>query len=69
MAKIGAAWLKTKEDGTHFLSIKIDEDLLPLTITEKQSLTLFERQTTDNSSENSPHYTLCIFSKEKKENK
>lgn len=69
MAKIGAGWLKTKEDGTQFISIKIDEELLPLTITEKQSLTLFERPVTENTTENSPHYTLSIFSKDKKENK
>ena len=67
MAKIGAGWLKTKEDGTQFISLKIDEELLPLTITEKQSLILFERQAGEITSENSPHYTLSIFSKDKKE--
>ena len=69
MAKIGAGWIKYKDDGKQFISIKIDEELLPLTITDKQSLTLFERQATENTTENSPQYTLSIFSKEKKENK
>ena len=60
MAKIGAGWIKFKEDGSSYISLKINEELLPLVITKDQILTLFEIPTSERTKETSPAYSIAI---------
>ncbi|MCQ2957270.1 MAG: hypothetical protein MJ180_00035 [Candidatus Gastranaerophilales bacterium] len=60
MSKIGVAWNKYKDDGTSYISIKLDDELLPFTITKEHIITLFENKTTEYTTDKSPAYTLTI---------
>lgn len=40
MTTIGAAWTKENKNGEHYISIKLDESILPLTITDNKMITL-----------------------------
>lgn len=70
MTTIGAGWIKHTESGKQYISIKIDVEILPLTITQDRFLTLFEIAEEDRKKENSPHYRLVMSkSDEDKPNK
>lgn len=61
---IGAAWYKVSEKGTTYLSVTVNPEILPLTITERHSLTLFEIPEKDRKSENSPGFRLVLSLKQ-----
>ena len=42
MTKIGAAWWKFTDKNEQYLSLKIDEELLPFAIREQNIITLWE---------------------------
>lgn len=67
--KIGAAWYKFTEDGKQYLSIKLDEAILPLTIQEDKYLTLWEIPESDRKSDNSPHYSVNLSKSKPREDK
>ena len=58
--KTGAAWFKYTENGKQYLSVKIDEANLPLTISEDKYLVLWEVPQEDKKTENSPDYYVHI---------
>lgn len=57
---IGAGWYKMSENGTEYVSIAINPEILPLNITEKHSLVLFIIDEDKRKSENSPMYRLVL---------
>ena len=63
---IGAAWWKFKEDGTQYLSISVNKELLPLAIREGKLLTLWEIPESERKKEKSPHYRLVLSDPEQK---
>ena len=67
--KIGGAWENVSEKtGKTFISIAINEELLPLTLKNDDSLTLFVNEVNENTSDKAPQYSVCL-SKYKKETK
>jgi len=58
--KIGAAWFKFTENGKQYLSIKLDDSILPLQITPDKYLLLWEIPAEEQKNENSPHYSVHI---------
>lgn len=60
MTTIGAAWLKTKEDGNFYYSCVIDEALLPLTITKEKRLVLVENKNKGDN-ENAPDFKIDLY--------
>jgi hypothetical protein len=65
--KIGAVWYKATEGGKMFLSVKIDEAALPLTIDETKFITLWEIPEDQRGNENSPHFTVSLSKKSTEE--
>lgn len=45
MTRIGAGWLKPDKNNDLFISIKLDEGILPLTITNEKMLTISPNKT------------------------
>lgn len=64
---IGCAWYKVAESGQEYYPIQINEELKPLTITDKHSLCLFPIAEEDRKNENSPNFRLVMSLKEPKE--
>ena len=60
MTKIGAAWWKFTDKNEQYLSLKIDEELLPFAIREQNIITLWEIPQERRKSENSPHYDILL---------
>lgn len=56
---IGAGWYKVSESGQEYMSIKINNELLPLTITDKHSLVMFPIADEDRN-EASPTHRLVL---------
>jgi hypothetical protein len=66
--KIGGAWCGvTEETNKEFISIKINEELLPFTIPKNTGITLWAREITSETHENAPQYDVCISVYEPKE--
>jgi len=67
--KIGGAWCGTTESETprEYISLKINEELLPMTITKQSSLTLWAREATKDTHEKAPQYDVSISVYEPKE--
>lgn len=59
MTRIGAGWLKEDKNGEHYISGKVDEDLLPLVITPEKRLII--KPNKDKTRENQPDYYLNVF--------
>lgn len=57
---IGAAWWKFKEDGTQYLSLSFNKELLPFAIKEGRIITMWEIPETERKKENSPHYRIVL---------
>lgn len=64
---IGCAWYKVAESGQEYYPISINEELKPLTITEKHSLCLFPVAEEDRKCEDSPNFRLVMSLFEQKE--
>lgn len=64
--KIGGAWCGTteSENPKEYISIKVNEELLPFTITKDSSLTLWAREVTKDTHEKAPQYDLSISARE-----
>lgn len=65
MTRIGAGWLKPDKNKELFISIKLDEGILPLTITNEKMLTISPNKT--KQEEIQPDYYIEIFVPKKKE--
>ena len=65
MTRIGAGWLKPDKNKELFISTKLDEGILPLTITNEKMLTLSLNKTKQEA--NQPDYYIEIFVPKKKE--
>ena len=63
MTRIGAGFYKETEK-SKFISLAIDEELLPLTITKEHLLTAFFVPKEDRKADNSPAYSLTLSLKE-----
>ena len=55
---IGVAWYKISEGGQEYISMSINPELLPLTITEKHSLVMFP--IAEDRKETSPTHRLVL---------
>ena len=64
MTTIGAGWKKQDKKGNPFISLTIDEELLPLTIDSTKKLSIFPIG--DKQSEKSPDFRFVIFKPEEK---
>lgn len=60
MTRIGAGWLKTKNDGSMYYSVSVDEEILPLTIDKGKMLILKENKNKGNNPK-APDMVLDIF--------
>ena len=61
MTTIGAAWIKFTENGKTYISIKVDDELLPFALRENKILTLWEIPEEErNGNDKMPHYRLKI---------
>lgn len=61
MTTIGAAWIKFTENGKTYISIKVDDELLPFALRENKMLTLWEIPEEErNGNDKMPHYRLKI---------
>lgn len=59
--KIGSAWENVSEKtGNTFISLKINEELLPLTLRQDDNLVLFINEITEDTSEKAPQYSVCL---------
>lgn len=66
--KIGGAWHgTTDEKKVDYISLKINEELLPFTITKEANITLWTREITEETHEKAPHYDVSISLKTQKE--
>ena len=59
MSKIGSGFAKENEKGK-FITMAIDEELLPITITKDHLLTAFYVPREERKSEKSPAYALLL---------
>ena len=61
MTTIGAAWIKFTKNGKTYISIKVDDELLPFALRENKILTLWEIPEEErNGNDKMPHYRLKI---------
>lgn len=61
MTTIGAAWIKFTENGKTYISIKVDDELLPFALRENKLLTLWEIPEEERKgNDKMPHYRLKI---------
>jgi uncharacterized protein (DUF736 family) len=66
MTRIGAGWLKTREDGKQYISLTFDKEILPFAITENRKINLWEIPQEKKTSEKSPDFTIDVFVPEEK---
>lgn len=66
MTRIGAGWLKQDKNGEHYISAKVDDDLLPLVITPEKRLII--KPNKDKTKDNQPDYYLNIFTPKQQTN-
>lgn len=59
MTRIGAGWLKVDKNKEHYISIKIDDALLPLTITTDKVLIM--KPNRNKEGDKQPDYYLDLF--------
>ena len=64
---IGAGWYKVSENGQEYMTISINQELLPLMITEKHSLVIFPIADEDRRSEDFPTHRVVLSLKKQKE--
>ena len=64
MTTIGAGWKKQDRNGKHYISISIDEELLPLTIDKDKRLSIFP--SAEKQNEKSPDFRVVIYRPEEK---
>lgn len=67
MTTIGAGWLKTDKNEQHFISVKIDEAILPLTITKEKMISV--KPNKKKESDNQPDYYLDLYIPDKTKSK
>lgn len=60
MSTIGAGWKKTDKNGKPYVSISIDDALLPLTIDSTKKLSLFPI-TEAKENDKAPDFRLVLF--------
>lgn len=65
MTRIGAGWLKPDKNNELFISVKLDDGILPLTITNDKMITI--NPNTTKKEENQPDYYFDIFVPKKKD--
>lgn len=66
--KVGGAWENVSEKtGKTFISLKFNEELLPLTLKADDSLTLFVNEVTEETHEKAPHFSILLSKYEPKE--
>lgn len=63
---IGCVWYKVSEGGNEYYPVSINDELLPLTITDKHSIVLFPIADEDRKSDNSPNFRIVLSKKEVK---
>lgn len=66
MTRIGAGWLKTREDGKQYISLTFDKEILPFAVTENRKINLWEIPQEKKTSEKSPDFTIDVFVPEEK---
>lgn len=59
MTTIGAGWKKQDKNGKAYISISIDEELLPLTIDASKKISIFPVK--EKASEKSPDFRVVLF--------
>ena len=64
MTTIGAGWKKQDRNGKHYISLSIDEELLPLTIDKDKRLSIFP--VAEKQNEKSPDFRVVIYKPEEK---
>lgn len=62
MTTIGAAWKQRDKNNEPYLSCKIDEELLPLTIDETKRLAFFPVK--EKKSDNAPDFRIVLYKPE-----
>ena len=60
MTTVGAGWKKTDKNGKPYVSISIDDALLPLTIDSTKKLSLFPIQESKEN-DKAPDFRLVLF--------
>ena len=65
MTRIGAGRLKPDKNNELFISVKLDEGILPLTITDDKMLIINPNRTKNDKTQ--PDYYIDIFVPKKKE--
>lgn len=66
--KAGGAWCGvTEEKQKEYISIKINEELLPLVITKDTNITLWVREVTEETNEKAPQYDVSLSVRKPKE--
>ena len=68
MSTIGAGWKKTDKNGKPYVSISIDDALLPLTIDNNKKLSLFPI-TEAKENDKAPDFRLVLFIPKSEEEK
>ena len=61
MTTIGAAWIKTSENGENYTSISIDKALLPFQITEDKRFALKINRNKTGENSNAPDYYVECY--------
>ena len=65
---IGGAWCGiTEEKQKEYISVKINEELLPMIITKDTNITLWAREITADTHEKAPQYDVSISVRVSKE--
>lgn len=59
MTTIGAGWKKKDKNDKSYISISIDEELLPLTIDANKRISIFPVK--DKTSDKSPDFRIVLF--------
>lgn len=59
MTTIGAGWKKQDKNGKYYISISVDEELLPLTIDTTKKISIFPIG--EKKSEKSPDFRVVLF--------
>lgn len=60
MTKIGAGWLKEDKNKDLYISVKLDDAILPLTITQDKKLMIRPNKNKENGS-SQPDYHVDLF--------
>ena len=59
MTTIGAGWKKQDKNGKHYISVSIDEELLPLTIDSDKKISIFP--VAEKRTDKSPDFRVVLF--------